>query len=863
MKKSLFLLSTLLYTTLAFAQTSINEKQARSIAEAFAKTKPELRSGELVLVRTTNNYVYDIGDHGFVMVAGDRVLPPLLAYSTTENFINLEEAPENIVSWIQRYDEMIDFARERGIQPEAEVNKSWGQAMNGVFERKNQNTVSPLIQTHWNQDCYYNEYCPYTGGSGWWDGGGPCGHVYAGCVACAMAQVMKYWAHPLHGFGTHSYNHATYGTQSVNFSEATYRWIQMPNSVYSHNDAVATLMYHCGVSVNMNYGADGSGANSKDVETAFRSYFGYCGAKYREKSQYDEAAWIALLKADLDQSHPIYYSGSSSSVGHAFVCDGYDENDLFHFNFGWSGSGDNYYTLYDVNGYNAYQAAVVNIVPMDIRPDENGIIYVSADGEGNGSSWDQATSHFEYATYLSSGGNARVWVKKGVYHGDETNSDGAFTITASNKVYGGFNGDESPDFDLSQRDLVNNATILDGQGVRRVLNQEEVLNSGNRAMWNGFIIRNGRAATGAGVYINGFVTLEDCVIEDNHADAFGGGVYVNSTAGNSQVSLTRCRLLHNSASMGAGLCDRGGTTLTNCSVTNNTASTKGGGVYAYYNATPNIRGCVIANNTANEGGGIYTRGKCQLINSDVVMNESVENYGGMFNENKNSVCTSSIFWGNTANGIEHQHEGPTTFQYCAVQGDIEGEGNICLPAENTGDEPGVFVRFLAPSETPGASSASGNWNISSRSICLNSGKPGTVPFSSDLLGHQRVQHGRVDIGAYEKNASLTLAEAEIWENQTYWFNNNPLTQPGYYTTIYPTPMCDSVVGLTLSVILDANETYTDHPDILSVKVFSLNGQLLGIFKNEREVIEKNLTSGCYLLQLQTSNGYINKKVIIP
>ena len=170
----------------------------------------------------------------------------------------------------------------------------------------------------------------------------------------------------------------------------------MPVEIYSHNDAVATLLYHCGVSVNMNYSGSGSGAQSQDVETAMRSYFGYCGAKYRQKSGYQEEAWIAMLKAELDLSHPIYYSGANGDSGHAFVCDGYDENDFMHFNFGWSGSGDAFYSTYDVNGFNQGQAVVTNIFPVSIQADANGIIYVSEDGTGNGSSWANATDKLQF-----------------------------------------------------------------------------------------------------------------------------------------------------------------------------------------------------------------------------------------------------------------------------------------------------------------------------------------------------------------------------------------------------------------------------------------------------------------------------------
>ena len=340
--KKLSIILTLLFATVynTFSQTAIDEATAYKTAQAFTATRHALKGQKLDLVSSEGNYIYNIGGQGFVIISGNTVLPPVLAYSDQGNFPDLENAPENFASWIRHYDEMIVYAVSNGIEPEAKIQRQWDDAAQGVFGSRNAKTVAPLISTHWNQDCYYNEYCPATSGGGWW--GGPCGHVYAGCVACAMAQVMKFWEYPETGFGSHSYVHSQYGEQSANFGATTYHWDEMPNEVWNHNDAVATLMYHCGVSVNMNYSASASGAQSRDVETAMRSYFGYCGAKYREKNNYSDEDWIAMLKAELDLSHPIYYSGNDGENGHAFVCDGYDNNDYMHFNFGWSGSGDSY-----------------------------------------------------------------------------------------------------------------------------------------------------------------------------------------------------------------------------------------------------------------------------------------------------------------------------------------------------------------------------------------------------------------------------------------------------------------------------------------------------------------------------------------
>lgn len=819
-----------------------------------------MKAQDLQMVSSSNIYIYNIDNQGFIIISGHSILPPVLSYSKQGVFPSLDDAPENFSSWIQHYSDMIDYAVANGLQPEPSIQQQWDNALVGCFPVKSTTTVDPLIATRWNQDCYYNEYCPETPGGGWW-GGGPCGHAYAGCVACAMAQVMKYWNWPEQGIGSHSYTHADYGPQQANFGATTYHWDQMPIEVYGHNDAVATLMYHCGVSVNMNYGPNGSGAQSADVETACRSYFGYCGAKYREKNQYSEEDWLSLIKADLDLSHPFYYSGSSSSAGHAFVCDGYDQYDMIHFNFGWSGSGDNYCSLYEVNGYNNNQAAVFNMVPMDIRPGADGIIYVTPEGEGNGTSWSNATRHLEIASYLSCGSNIKVWAKQGTYYGDTTDVNGAFQIIANNQIYGSFNGDEDPSYDLSQRDFVNHPTILDGQGVRRVLHQEKAATSSTVASWDGFVIQNGESGAGSGVYLHGFVILNHCTIRNNHTSAFGGGVYVNSNGTNNSVNLYNCSIIGNSASLGGGLCDRSNTRLTNCILSNNNADTKGGGAYLYNSANTTFQGCLISNNTAVDGGGLYVRGKSILHNCTVVMNEASVSAGGMFNEQSQSQVASSVFWGNSAPSSLSQSVGTCLFEYCAVQGGMDGEGNITLPEANDGEEPGIYVRFLQPASGVGATFTEADWSTDSRSICVNRGKPGNSVLSSDLNGQQRIQHGRIDIGAYESNASLTLQDAHIAEGETYWFNNRPLREPGYYTAVYPSPEYDSVVGLTLHIINSVEEELLDMGQILSIEVLSLLGQRLATVQHLDE-LNTALRPGCYLLRIHSKEGIVIKKTVI-
>ena len=875
--KKLSLVLTLLFATVfhTFAQTAqkVDEASAYKAAQAFITSQQAFKGQTLDLVSTDGSYIYSIGTQGFVIISGNTVLPPVLAWSNQGVFPDLEEAPENFASWIRHYDEMIEYAMANHIAPEAKIQRQWDEAAQGIFSSRNAQTVDPLVSTHWNQDCFYNEYCPDAPGYGWggW-GGGPCGHAYAGCVACAMAQVMKYWDYPTTGFGSHSYTHSEYGEQSANFAATTYHWDDMPNEVWNSNDAVATLMYHCGVSVNMNYGPNGSGAQSQDVETAMRSYFGYCGAKYRQKSSYQEDAWIAMLKAELDLSHPIYYSGANGDSGHAFVCDGYDNNDYMHFNFGWSGSGDGYYSTYDVNGFNQGQAVVTNIYPVSIQADDNGIIYVSEDGTGDGSSWSNATNKLQFASALSSGGGTRVWVKAGTYYGDTTDAEGAFSISKSNRVYGGFEGDEAPDYDLSLRDFDKNTTILDGQGARRVLLQDQAFTSASMAIWDGFTIQNGNVGSGAGAYLNNYVTLNNCNIINNEASMYGGGVYINSTGGTAHVTLNNCRIMDNSASMGGGICDRIGADYTNCRISNNTATTKGGGIYLYNNTEPTLKNCIISNNTAKDAGGMYARGQFTAYNCDFVMNLATESIGGVYHEERHNKYYNCILWGNKANGQPSQVDGVSDYEYCAVQGGVEGTEIINLPAENSGYEPGVFVRFNHPAQGAGADYHNEDWSLKPRSICLNAGKPNTTGLgNTDIAGNPRIQKGRVEIGAYESCASLTLIEDALFESDfPYWFYDRPLTEPGYYTYTLEGHDCDSVIGLTLMVLEGVEETakspiqvwpnpthgllHIETEDLAFVEIRNLLGQVV-LQAEKSEIVDlSHFEKGVYFLIVSNKNG---------
>ena len=389
MKKTIGLIGLLTVFTLTTFAKQVDENTAKQVGQNFLTTKTSsqyLRSGTQLTLSyvakskanssiasmqaTTYLYVFNSGNNGFVMVAGDDIVTPVLAYSD-EGAFDPNNIPPNAAKWIEGYKNQIRFAIENDIKATDEISQDWLNLIEGNTSSNSEraaSSVNPLIQTKWDQGQYYNTLCPFDNQFNQ--------RSVTGCVATAMAQIMKYWNYPANGSGFHSYNHSKYGTLSANFGSTTYQWGSMPNLVTSSNNAVATLMYHCGVSIDMNYGVSsqgGSGAQTLDVVDALKTYFGYptsVQGKYR--SNYSDAQWKNLLKTELDASRPVQYAGTGSGGGHSFVCDGYDNNDFFHFNWGWSGSSDGYFSVNALSpgslgtgggtgGFNSNQRAIIGI----------------------------------------------------------------------------------------------------------------------------------------------------------------------------------------------------------------------------------------------------------------------------------------------------------------------------------------------------------------------------------------------------------------------------------------------------------------------------------------------------------------------
>ena len=364
----LFLIITLLGVGMAQAKP-VDVAKAQRLALSFAKHHSGLSKSadEAVLSHTLRGsngmatmYAFNVGN-GFVIIAADDCARPVLAYSD-ESAFDYENGPENMKWFLGEISEGIAQAVQSGSRVSAEIAAQWKQLENygNISRGSNVPVVGPLIQTKWNQSPLYNRYCPP---------GTP-----TGCVATAMAQIMKYWNHPTQGTGSHSYMHPVYGEQSADFGGTTYNWDIMPISLSNQStneeiDAVAILSYHCGVAVDMDYATDGSGAHSPEVPGDMAAYFSYAPeARYVEKGGTPTRVWEDMLRANLDQNMPIYYSGyAGADGGHAFICDGYDVDYLFHFNWGWGGADNGYFVIDgDDFEYSSGQGVILDMTPRDL-----------------------------------------------------------------------------------------------------------------------------------------------------------------------------------------------------------------------------------------------------------------------------------------------------------------------------------------------------------------------------------------------------------------------------------------------------------------------------------------------------------------
>ena len=384
--KLLVLLFTFVGTSLSAKVVDLNSGQKVAINHFYEKYNQNLEPldhGNIEVVNVYTHsvsdipvyYAFDIKDGGFVIISAEDALPPVIGYAFNGKFPVNPDPTTNFGSLMKRYSDEVEFVRNSNMLANADLKAAWSHLLLSTPEQLNiardERSVSPMLSSLWAQGTPYSLLCPE-------DPSGTGGHVVTGCGATSMSQIMHYWRYPKTGTGSHSYYASGYGTQSANFGETIYNWTGMQNTCDHENPyPTAVLNWHAGISIDMNYGPSGSGAQPGDVDDAFRNYFRYNDAQYFSRYNYSQATWTEMIKEQLDISHPVLYIGyNESGGGHAFVCDGYQDDDFFHFNFGWGGSSNGYYTLQDIYGFHVDQNCVMNLYPTD-----NDYPYLQAESE--------------------------------------------------------------------------------------------------------------------------------------------------------------------------------------------------------------------------------------------------------------------------------------------------------------------------------------------------------------------------------------------------------------------------------------------------------------------------------------------------
>lgn len=333
----------------------ITQWQAQQQAYSFwGKQMPQKAKAKSRAATTASRsdayYVFNNDAGGFVIIAGDDAVTPVLGYTSTGSF-DAENLPDGLKDLLKSYERQIAALGDNYVANQTATRAAF--------------TGEKLLKTaEWNQYAPFNKYTP--------------NNYVTGCVATAGAIVMKHHGYPAKGTGSHSY---TWNgkTLTANF-EHDYDWASMPAKYDGTNDAafdgVARLMADLGVAVEMQYAQSGSAAYIGNLITALQTYFGYSKLSYLASIDDMEAeAWKEKLRGEIDANRPILYSASDASVGgHAFVIDGY-RGESFSVNWGWGGYCDGCYQIGALNPqsegrptgdkYNIGQTAVIGLQPSD------------------------------------------------------------------------------------------------------------------------------------------------------------------------------------------------------------------------------------------------------------------------------------------------------------------------------------------------------------------------------------------------------------------------------------------------------------------------------------------------------------------
>ena len=399
MKKSILLLALAVFVIGRISASSVSQQKALAIATNFYKVTVPSAAGNpslalnLVYTKTETDgtvdfYVFNTAPMtGFVIIAGDDNATPILGYSTEAAFNPNIPSYNGISDWVKSAAARINYIVTNHIQADARIQNLWNAYALGQNPQSNRaGAVGPLMTTTWNQSPYYNALCPPAA-----QPSTSTTKSVTGCVATAMAMIMKYWNYPAQGTGTHSYNDATsagysqnYGTLSTDFTRHL-NWAAMGNTTSSNTSPIDSLMYELGVAVDMDYSPSGSGAYVLTSEagggpcsqTVYVNNFYYNPNTIQgvHLSSYTDANWISVMEGEINSGRVVQYEGDDATAGgHTWVMDGYTPSStasggaLLHMNWGWGGAYNGNFDVTNLStpGFNPVQndAALIGIEPI-------------------------------------------------------------------------------------------------------------------------------------------------------------------------------------------------------------------------------------------------------------------------------------------------------------------------------------------------------------------------------------------------------------------------------------------------------------------------------------------------------------------
>lgn len=315
----------------------VDAGRAGNVASAFVNALPKARTGltvKSVEKYTDNLYLVNFAPTGYAIVSADDAAMPIVGYGLDQN-LRRADLPESMEFMLSEADRTVQLKKNGA------ANARWTSIENGSARRLSRDAepVDELIKVKWNQPAPYNKYCPGDGKS----------KAIVGCVAVAMSQAMSVQKYPAKSTGYVMYNSVNYGMLEVDLDkEPEYNWDEILSGKDSW-DAAARLMWHAGMTVEMDYGSDGSGIPSNQtyrISNALKNNFGYPDATWHARDTY-RGDWDQLVLNELQAGRAVVYNAidTKGGYGHSFNVDGYDGDGMFHLNWGWGGVGNGYFAL--------------------------------------------------------------------------------------------------------------------------------------------------------------------------------------------------------------------------------------------------------------------------------------------------------------------------------------------------------------------------------------------------------------------------------------------------------------------------------------------------------------------------------------